>query len=325
MTVKEIISSWFLVKKGFIRSYSILLILIGLVYILAQNFIANDIKDAIFVGLLLGGSFILIFGAYWIYNYFNANIEDFELQIIKSNESQRNNFYASLLEIFSNKSIIIGVLYGLAVGSIPVIYNLWPEEITLKLLLGIFLFAVNFLTGVALTTLFRIFQFLYFSAKYIEFNLYDVKHLTKFITTLSKSGSIIAAFYVFFSIMSIYFSILPLDFLTIGYSVFAALVIISAYIIPIIPINNKTKLLKNEVLKAISDEVQIEFNTIMKNIAKDDTLNLDKYDKLIEVREKVERIQTIPIGLKAVWNSLYIIAITLLPILLQFLLEKLAS
>jgi len=325
MTAKEIIFKWFLVKKEFIRIYSILLVLIGLAYILAQNFKSKEILDATFVGLLLGGSFILIFGAFWIHNFFKTQINEFEFQIIKSNGEQKTNFYLSLSKIFSRKSIIVGVFYGLSVGCMSFIYDLWPNETLLKLLLVLFLFIVNFLTGIALTTLFRIFQFLYFSAKCIEFNLYDVKHLTKFITTLSKSASIIAAFYVFFSIMSIYFSILPLDFLTIGYSVFATLVIISAYIIPIIPINNKTKQLKNDVLKTISTEIQSEFNLVIDDIDKVENLNLEKYDNLIEIRKKVESIQTIPIGMKAVWNSLSIIAITLLPILLQFILEKLAS
>ena len=116
-----------------------------------------------------------------------------------------------------------------------------------------------------------------------------------------------------------------MDFLTVGYSIFAALVILSAYIIPIIPISNKTRSLKIAVLKTISNEIQNEFDSIVGNISNSEHLNLEQYEKLIEVKKKVSSIQTIPIGLKAVWNSLYIIAITLLPIILQFILEKFAS
>ena len=103
MAKESITLNWFLVQKLFTWIYSVSIITIGLTYILAQYFVNDVIKDAVFVGLLLGGSFILIFGSFWIYNFFKTEIEEFQQLIDDANDEKKTKFYTLLGHIFSFK------------------------------------------------------------------------------------------------------------------------------------------------------------------------------------------------------------------------------
>jgi hypothetical protein len=115
-------------------------------------------------------------------------------------------------------------------------------------MLSVFLVIVNFLTGATLYSLIMLFVFLYRTSNYLAIGLYDrYNSSSTFITELSRRASLIASFYIAFSITSIYFSELPINTLTIGYSIFAGAIIILAYIIPMMPIRNKIQYLKKKL------------------------------------------------------------------------------
>lgn len=63
-------------------------------------------------------------------------------------------------------------------------------------------------------------------------------------------------------------------------------------------------------------------DNLMDHVQSMENIDLERHNNLIELREKISKIQTIPIGFKAVWNALYIVLITLLPVVLQVILEK---
>ena len=318
------IEGWFLSKKLFIWIYSICLILIGLVYILIQYIYFSRIKDSLFVGLLFGGSFILLFGIKWIQGYFKENIKTFYDSLDKFKKLGNTHFTSLTKKIFKNPLVIFsGIIYGLLIGYVPFLLNIWDDATALKYLLSVFLFVVNFLTGASLFSLIMVFLFLYNISDYLIIKLYDRNNTaSNLITDLSKRASLIASFYIAFSITSIYFSELPFNAYIIGYSIFAGIIILIAYIVPMIPIRNKIQIQKSLLLSEISSLIQKELDKIVVNAKSGNSISIEKYNSLLELKNKIAGIHAIPIGFKAIWNSVYIILITLLPVFIQVILEK---
>ena len=211
-------------------------------------------------------------------------------------------------------------------GYLPFLFNIWQESLSLTLLLSIFLFIVNFLTGASLFSLIMLFRFLYKISNFLSISLYDRNNpAVNFVNDLSRRASIIASFYVAFSITSIYFSEMPINTMTIGYSIFSGIIILIAYIFPMIPISSKIQFQKNLLLNEISSLLQSELNSLVINAKSEKEIDISKYNSLLELKSKISGIHSTPIGFKAMWNSIYIILITLLPVFIQFFLEKIMN
>jgi hypothetical protein len=110
--IKLQIRDWFLSKKLFIWLYSIILIFIGLIYILIEYHLLGQIKDSLFIGLLFGGSFILLIGIKWIQSYFLEKIEDFYNGLDEQLRPNRSNFRFLTKKIFKNPLVLVsGTMY----------------------------------------------------------------------------------------------------------------------------------------------------------------------------------------------------------------------
>jgi hypothetical protein len=317
------INKWILSRKTFIWGYSITLILVGLIYIIIQYLEYNQIRDSLFIGLLFGGSFILLFGIIWIQRYFIDKLDLFYFNLEKSKNITYVEFEKLINRIFNNPFVLIaGIFYGILVGCVPFILGIWNNNLLLKILLAIFLLIVNFLTGASLFSLIMLYFFLFRTSDFITVSLYGGNNTSSgFITDLSKRASIIASLYIAFCVTSIYFSELPINSLTIGYSIFAGMIILTAYIIPMIPIRNKILTQKKTLMNELSFSLQSELDKIVINTKSGDDINIEKFKSLLELKSAISAIQTIPIGFKALWNSIYIILITLLPVFIQLILE----
>ncbi|SEQ03399.1 hypothetical protein SAMN05421824_0979 [Hyunsoonleella jejuensis] len=324
MEITSIIQSWILSKRGFNIFYLTILILSGSVYTVSQYLINNEIIDSIFVGLLLGGTFVLILGISSIKKFMSNNASSFAEEL---NDFDKDYLKSLFVKVFNNPFwIYVAIIYGVMVGITPFIFGLWDENFILKFQLSVFLFIVNFLTGASLFALSMLFVLLYKASKKINAKIYDRTNIAvKFVVTLSQMASVIASFYVAFSIGSIYFSQIPYNTLVIGYSLFAALIILLAYIIPMIPIRNKIQHQKRDLKDEIAQLLQIEIDGLLNKAKMDKVIDTSKYNSLLEINSKISGIPTLPIGIKAIWNALGIIAVTTLPIIIQLVLEKLMN
>lgn len=325
--ITQQINEWFFSRKQFIWTYAISLILSGVLYILIQYTVYNKIVDSLFIGLLFGSSFILLFGIKWVQEFFKSKIILFYNNLDKSLELDHWKFEKLIKKVFKNPlTIVSGIGYGVVMGYLPFLFNIWQESLSLTLLLSIFLFIVNFLTGASLFSLIMLFRFLYKISNFLSISLYDRNNpAVNFVNDLSRRASIIASFYVAFSITSIYFSEMPINTMTIGYSIFSGIIILIAYIFPMIPISSKIQFQKNLLLNEISSLLQSELNSLVINAKSEKEIDISKYNSLLELKSKISGIHSTPIGFKAMWNSIYIILITLLPVFIQFFLEKIMN
>lgn len=322
--VYQKIQNWALGNKIFVWSYSLILIITGIVYIFLEFSINDKVDDSLFIGLLFGASFILLFGIKWIKSFFIIRLKEFVDSLNIRENLFFENFNIKLFKIFNNPiTFLVGLLYGIAVAVLVFNLDIWHGEITLNILLSVFLFIVNFLTGSVIYALINLFAFLYKSSSNINIGIYDRYNKgANFITDLSKRTTIIASFYVAFSITSIYFSNLPINTLIISYSIFAGGVILIAYIIPMIPIRNKILVKKNKAIHGLSAEIQNEFDQLIINSNLKKEIDISRYNSLIEIRSKVSSLNTLPIGAKTFLNSLSILIVTLIPIAVQVILEN---
>jgi hypothetical protein len=131
---------------------------------------------------------------------------------------------------------VAGVLYGAAVGAAPFVLGIWHDEIRLRASLALFMFIVNFVTGVAFFALIR---FLISSVQLggsVEVELWESRNPSvDFLLGAARRVSLLASVYIATCISSILFSVLPLRGLVMGYSLFACAVPTENLIRPRLP------------------------------------------------------------------------------------------
>lgn len=321
MEVLKIINRWLLTKEWFLKVYSLVVLLLGMTYIVYQYEVQNEILDAPFIGLLLGGTLALLIGVKWIQTYLRDFSHEFVSTLEGISDSDLSKLYSST---FANKYILLfSVGYALLVASSVIIMGIWSEDSILQTLIISFLFVINFLTGAALFSLFRLFVLLYRTSKKAVVKVYDRTNITvRYVTELSKRASIICALYVAFSMSSLHFSLYPINALVISYSIFAATMIVLAYLIPMIPIRNSLQKKKQDLKNEISQLLQHEFESLVNEAKNQNQIGTDKYNSLLELRSKISSVPTLPVGMKTIFNGFSVFVITLLPIIVQFILEK---
>lgn len=119
------------------------------------------------------------------------------------------------------------------------------------------------------------------------------------------------------------FSVIPIGSLTIGYSSFAAILMVGMLIIPEIPIRKKIMLTKRNSLIKINCQIQKEHDKIFeenKNNIED--INLNKLDLLIKFKEKVDSISPWPSILKILKATMSILFISAIPPFIECLLKN---
>ncbi|MCR9253704.1 MAG: hypothetical protein NXI20_25035 [bacterium] len=317
------IKNWIVTSKYFQSFYLLTLLSVGILYIVWQNIKTQNIKDSLFIGLLFGGTLVLILGINWIYLYFKSKLNSL-YESLASKKMDYESFFDLSNRIFTNHSnIIAGIIYGFLIGLSPFYLNTWEEHLQLRIILSVFLFIVNFLTGCAFISLINLFIFSYKIGNFIKVELYDRSDLSaQFVLNISKWSSLIAAIYISFCICSIYFSVLPIGGYTIGYSIFSGIIIVVAYIFPMVPIRNAIADKKKEAIQNFSKKLQHEYDQIMLCESNEiDNAHLSKVEYYIKVLEQTSKIQTLPIGFKTIWNITYIILITLVPVVIQEILK----
>lgn len=305
-------------------------IFVGLFYLYFQWSYTNVIKDSLFIGLLLGATLLLLQAMRYLYIFVVNNNMSFFSFSMEGEEYEKVVSAANKLcgSIFNTKSMIIsGLLYGSAVGSAVFLMDIWTEETSLRILLFLFLFIINFVTGIGFYGLIMFFLQSWKISRIVKVNLWQRQNpSTLFLRKITHTTAIIASIYICMCMASILFSVIPFGSLTIGYSVFAGIIIIACLIVPEIPIRRKIATEKRETIMDINSQLQIEFKKAL-NEAKNSQKGIDltKIDSLISLRQKIEKISVWPFGLRTVVTAVSVIVVTSLPGILQFILEKLFS
>jgi hypothetical protein len=319
--------AWFFDKMAVVIAMIIIGLIIGLSYLAIEWTCTGHIQDGLFIGLLLGATLLLLQGMRAIFRYVVNNIiAFFAFALEKKNYeeiSARSKVYCH--DIFNSRNMILsGILYGLVVGSSIFFMNIWKEEGLLKIFLFLFLFIINFVTGIGFYGMVKFFVNSWKIGKFVKVDLWQrVNPTMSFFQRVKRDTALIAIAYISICISSIFFSGLRYESLSIGYSIFAGIVVLLVFVLPEIPIRKKIMFSKKKALAAINNQLQSEFQQALDEAkSADKEIDLSKIERLIILREKIHKISAWPFGLHTIGTAISVIIITILPIVLEYILKR---
>ncbi|MHC4541738.1 MAG: hypothetical protein ACYS74_18480 [Planctomycetota bacterium] len=299
----------------------------GTLYVPIQWHRHGDIKDAAFVSMLIAATMILMFGLRRLQRYIVTKGLDFYSFVMSTSDPEKavlehDQLCASVINF--RRMTIAGILYGMAIGSTPFVWGVWKDDVFLRSSLSLFMFFVNFATGVAFYGLLTFFCHAIKMGAMVKIDLWHVENpSTNFLLGATRRLSVLASIYVCISISSILFSVLPIGSLVIGYSCFSAGVILASLAVPTLPVAKKLRESKAQTLRQIDEQVQAAFAGVLAKMnSEDKKVDLTAFESLLQLREKVESVHTWPFKLKALSAGFSVVFFSSVPVVLQLLLEK---
>jgi len=302
----------------------------GLLYISLQWSRHGSIEDAVFVGILIGATLILLLGIGWFYRFLAAKGLDYFQCLLQADGPA--DIYAAFSKLCAStidlrRTTAAGCCYGALVGSAAWILNTWEGDAVLRFALGLFLFSVNFVTGVAFHGLLVFFGQAVRSGRHVPISLWhSINPATDFLLAATRRIVLLASVYISLCIGSVAFSTLPLGGFLVGYSVFCGLVLIASIFVPIVPLALRTREVKEEALRAINarlDECYREF--MAKAREGDATAELAMLERYFTLKAKIEAVPVWPFKLRSIGAALSVVFFSSIPVLLQLILERLAK
>lgn len=302
--------------------------LFGIIYTIFQWILNGRIADTLFISMLIGATMILIIGLKNFHNFISQKSLEFFAFTLPSTDSQAGFMeYQKLKTSVFNATYMTfsGIIYGLAVGSAPLIFHSWQNQPTLAFLLMAFLFSVNYVTGIAFCGLIMFFLYSLKIGKMVKIELWQRENpSTAFLTGSMRRMAVLASIYISICLSSILFSTLPFEGAMVGYSVFSGIVILSILIVPLFPIVQKISIAKNKALNEIDAQIQHEFQKMLDEAkAPERVIDSKKIESLLLMREKVHAIEVWPFKLKVFGAGASVIVVSSVPVILQFILSKL--
>lgn len=301
-------------------------VLTGVAYILLQWVRRGEILDAWFVSMLFAATMLLVAGVSHAFSYLrNKGLAFFLFCCPRQEHGDAYGQHAALCAAVMNspRMTFAGILYGLGVGAAPLVLGVWKDDTVLMASLGLFMFAVNYVTGIAFYSLIIFFLHSLRMGRVIKVNLWQVSNpATTFVLGATRRISILASLYVAICISSVLFSLLPITGWVIGYSCFSAATILATLVIPTSPIVSKLRLAKEEALLAIDKQIHLTFyENLEETTPKDAQVDFDRVKTLLELREKIEAINIWPFRLKSFATACSVVLFSSIPVLIQFFLE----
>jgi hypothetical protein len=320
------ISCWYASRQAAVSSVLICLV-IGLAYIVAQSIINKAIRDAFFVGMLLGATVFLFSGLRAVYRYIlRKGVGFFAFLATKPDQRAEVAKYPDLISsVFNFKRMTwAGLLYGLVLALSPFVLGAWPESYVLRIFLAVFLLAVNFATGVGFYGLITFFIKSLKLGRLVQVDIWQKENpSTEFLLGAARRIALVASTYICICNASFLFSVLPLSGFVLGYALFSGSLIVSSSLVPALPIVQKISVSKRDALHHINTQIQQEFGRILDASAREDNqLDLARLDKLIALRDRIDGTTVWPLRVKFLSTGLSIIVVTLLPPLLQAFIQK---
>jgi hypothetical protein len=321
-----------IIHKGYTTSLAGVLLVAatfttGVIYIVLEWVRQKDVSDSIFISMLIAATIILVFGITRLSKYIlNKGLNYCIFLLSKSSSDKGYELYDKLCTSVLNLRLmtISGILYGIAIGSVPFVLNLWSGDIVLKISLSTFMFCVNFVTGVAFYSLITFFIHSIKMGKLVNVNLWQINNpTTDFFLGATRRISVLASIYICICLSSILFSPIPIGGLVIAYSCFSGCIIISSLVLPPLPVMQKLKEAKTIALLELDKQLYLSFYKNLEEKKPSKTnVDFDKVKTLLDLREKIEDINIWPFRVKSAMAGLSVMLFSSVPIILQIILTR---
>lgn len=299
----------------------------GIVYTLFEYLSTDVITDGIFTSMLIGATMILVYGMNSLYRFIRNSSMNFFIYVASTSPAEDtfarfNQLCNSVLH--TRNMSLTGFVYGCVIGSAPFLLGVWNDNMLLKILLTVFMFFVNYCTGLAFYSLIAFFLNAVRLGKLVKVDLWHPGNpSTDFLLNSTRQIAVLASVYISLCLSSVAFSRLPISELVILYAIFAGLIFLATIFIPIYPIVQKMSEAKAKALSDIQENLQGAFQHILNGMKENQSLDeIPKLEKLIQLRDKVESVQVWPFRLKSIGAALSVIFFSSIPVILQVFLER---
>jgi len=297
----------------------------GVLYVIYQWYFLSDIVDTLFIGLLFSASILLVIGISRIGNQLNRSGDSLYINI----ENRADDDYLTtskniVFEQIINSPLIIisGLVYGSIIATAPYILNAWPNNLTLLVSLSVFLFFVNTLTGMGLYGIFRFIMFTHDISGKIQIELWQANSkVTDYLLSAIRNLSLLSSAYIAISMISIIFSVFTFGTIVLSYAVFSGMVLVLVVIVtprPIVKTLRKAKLIS---LNEIDARIELLYKKFQSEEESFQTDIVDRLKNLLELREKIENMNIVPYRVKSIITVLTIIILSILPVIIEVLLN----
>ena len=296
-------------------------VIIGVAYTFDDVQYSDNISDLWFIVLLDLATGVLIFGERIARSHMiTGGLSFFEHTSAATHIEQVFQHHQALFRATwsSEARIVGGVLYGLVIGVASYIISKEIGYSRLAIWLTLFLFAVNYVTG---STLVSLFQFIRRSpglVSLLRVNLWNLENpTTRYLIETSFLIGAVGFVYVSLSFTGIIFSRLNINLLVAFYGAFALSVLSTGVFFPYIPIVSQAsqqKMILLERLSAIID-THLHSRTVWHESIEQ---NAGKIDQLIAIRNKISDISVIPYRMRLVASFVPIICSAWMPFVLKF-------
>lgn len=314
-------------SNNFIISYTLLLLISGIIYIIVQWLNTEEIVDSVFISMLVGATVLLLFGLKYSSIYLQNKGKDFYSFIISTDDPEKvlkdhQSFFRSTIN--TSRMTVSGIVYGIIVGSSPFLLNLWGNIPQNRIYLSIFLFLVNYITGLAFYSLIMFYLHSFRLGEKIKIDLWRVDNpSTRFLLGATRRISLLSSLYVSLCLSSILFSLFPITELIIAYSIFACLILLSSLIIPSYPVMDKLKKAKQKNLEEIDIKINdLFYGMIDKVNSGSNDIDWKQLEILFQLRDRIESVTVLPFKSKTVSAAVSIVLISIVPVIVQIILEK---
>lgn len=322
--------------KSFYSRRDVLGLMLGVCLItgLIYGLIAANLFATISVIMLTTGTLILVVGIRNIHRYLTNNIIVFFSYLLASGDFQEisreaKQFYFSAFD--TRNRTIAGVVYGFGAALVIIVLaDRKQTDLESEIALFIFLFFVNFATGVALSGLINLFMMILQAGRTVEFDFWERNNAsTQFVLNIGGRIAVFVSIYVAICINSAYFLEIPLNFAVHGYALFAGIMALASYLTPTIPLRRRFVKLKEDLLKKIDKDITRQHSILITSTSTIPVVNVDNsedldqqhenIEQLNQLREKVDRVELWPYSIRSALIISVVLVVTLSPILISLI------
>jgi hypothetical protein len=336
MSTMPLANPWMLGSKSYTWLMMLIPALTGLLYQYGVFASGRPIEDWDFVALLCGATFLLGVGMYSVKAFLASNLWPFyasNLSAIGAEgvDKAKSDAQSAVVQTFEQQktSLIFGIAYGSIVSASVFVLNIWDSNIGLNLLLASFMWAVNFVTGVAFVSLYKTMVLIWRLRDHIQISIWHRRNRsTEFVDTLRTKIAVVASGYTAISLTSIVCSKFPPGNIVYGYSIFAGFILVLVYVLPGIWIRRRVKALSRQNKEHIDSLIHKEFNIMISKYEDEDDGDgkkrvFDTIDSLMKLRKNIDSVSTPSVSWRSARTVVYIVFTNAFPSILSWALPTL--
>ena len=203
--------------------------------------------------------------------------------------------------LWHSLSVPFALTYAALIGGGVWMLDPWGDTADLRLWLAAFVFTGNLLIGMGLFAVFRFWQAAHKALPGLDIRILNLSR-PPVVPLLRVNSQIVTvtAGVACLAILSVVLAGYDKDPLIILFSLFTLVLVIAAYAVPVVPLANRLKAVKLEELNRIESLIEAQMRDLTYQSRRPDhpppEKDLPALDKLIEMRDIINKVRTLPPG-----------------------------